>query len=165
MQICFLIKIVHQTAHLEPRPLVLLHSPKFQLLLPNWLKFCDKKRKRIRLQQLMMAHTSEESVNKLAVFISSGTGSFKKCLNYTITWGISSIPLTRINSSFISSMTFLRLFLNEMKLWTIDRDWLLIAAQFSVVNRLFSEQLLFSAISNSTGSFSSFPCRPSSSIS
>ena len=69
--------------------------------------------------------------------------------------------LTWIDSSFISPMVFLRLFLNEMKPWFTNRDWLLIAAQFFTINRLCFKRLLFSAISNSTAF--TFSCSPSSS--
>ena len=58
------------------------------------------------------------------------------------------------------------LFLKEMNQWAntlTDWDCHFKAAQFSIINRLFTKQLLFSAISNSIASFSSFSCSPSSS--
>ena len=47
-------------------------------------------------------------------------------------------------------MAFFMLFLNEIKPWVNNWDWLLIAAQFCIISRLFSKRLLFSDISNST---------------
>jgi len=82
-------------------------------------------------------------------------GTFNRC--------IMSISLTYwTDSSFVSLMACFKLFLNELKPWVNDEDWLLIVAQF-FINRFPSKQLLFSSISNSTAAFTLFSCSPSSS--